>query len=220
MKPYVRQRSFTKREEAIHSLTHGLGALAGVFLLIILIMRVWGGGILYTGAAIIYGVSIIVLYSASFAYHASSYAYEDGRDSSLRDFFKKCDHSIIFFLILGTYTPACAVLGGALGAVLFGIVASCSVLGVVLHIISVEKYKKISEILYLIAGWTIAPAIIPFYRVVGFSGILYLVLGGILYTVGVIFYKLEKKMYFHTIWHFFVLAGTAMHFILVYFYCF
>ena len=87
-------------------------------------------------------------------------------------------------------------------------------------IISVEKYKKISEILYLIAGWTIAPAIIPFYRVVGFSGILYLVLGGILYTVGVIFYKLEKKMYFHTIWHFFVLAGTAMHFILVYFYCF
>ena len=217
----VCEREYTKTEEVIHSITHGAGALLGVVGLIVLIMKVIGQGTLNMVSAAIYGASLIILYSASCAYHTSCAVYGENTVSPVRDFCMKCDHSLIFILILGTYTPAClSAIGGWIGYTVFGVVASCSLIGITLNIISVERFQKISMFLYLLAGWMIVVALVPFYNAIGPRGIAFLVAGGILYTIGVVFYKLKRIPNMHIIWHLFVLGGSIMHYIMVYFYCY
>jgi hemolysin III len=108
---------------------------------------------------------------------------------------------------------------GAVGYTVFGVVfISCGV-GILLNVIDVERFMKVSLALYVVAGWTIAIAIKPYYEAIGFPGILLLVLGGISYTVGIFFYKAKSVKYMHIIWHLFVLLGSIFHYLMVYFYC-
>ena len=214
-------RPFTAKEEIIHSLTHGLGALVGVVGLVLLILRAALGGALAVTAAALFGASIIILYLSSCLYHASCHAALVGRPMKAAEIFKRMDYCTIFLLILGTYIPACwLVLGGALGWTIFGIIAACAVLGITLNAISPERTHKVSMVIYVAAGWAIAAASVPFVRAVGLSGFLLLLLGGVFYTLGLIFYSLNTVPYMHVVWHLFVLAGTVAHYLLIYLYCY
>lgn len=213
-------RDFTRFEEGAHSVLHGLGAVAGIVGASLLLKHVWGAGAAAFTAALIYGISLVVLYTASCLYHACCFRWGDYEYSPARDFFRKCDHSTIFLLILGTYTPAAYALGGGVGIVVFSIVFVACLVGMILNIIDIDKFVKVSMVLYLVAGWTIVFASIPYYKVIGPSGFNLLVAGGLFYTVGDVFYIIRKIPYFHIIWHIFVLLGSIMHFLMVYFYCF
>ena len=217
----VKGREFSRGEEICHAITHGIGALLGILGALMLLIKVSGFDALSIFAASVYGASLVILYSASCAYHISSAVFGSKRESRVREFFMKCDHSMIFFLILGTYTPACLVtLRGPIGFTVFGIGAACCILGIVLNVINVRRFKKISLFLNLLSGWMIVIAFYPYYTVIGQLGSNYLILGGILYTVGVLFYKKPEIRYTHVIWHFFVLAGSLAHYVMVYFFCF
>lgn len=214
-------RPFTAKEELIHSITHGLGALAGVVGLILLILKAASGGTLAVTGAALFGSSIIILYLSSCLYHASCCYSLAVRPTKLKAVFERMDYCTIFLLILGTYAPACwSVLGGTLGWVMSGIIAACAVLGIILNAHSPEKHHKISMVIYVAAGWAIAVASVPFVKAVGFSGFFLLVLGGVLYTLGLIFYSMNTVPYMHVVWHLFVLAGTVAHYFLIYHYCY
>lgn len=214
-------RPFTAKEELIHSITHGLGALAGVVGLILLILKAAPHGTLAVTGATLFGASIITLYLSSCLYHASCCYTLACRPTKVKAVFERMDYCTIFLLILGTYIPACwSVLGGTLGWVMFSIIAACAVLGIILNAISPEKHHKVSMVIYVAAGWAIAVASVPFVRSVGLSGFFLLVLGGVFYTLGLIFYSLNKIPYMHVIWHLFVLAGTVTHYLLIYHYCY
>ena len=214
-------RSFTRIEECIHSATHALTAIAAIFATVFLILRATPLGTVHTLGATLFGISLVILYSASGAYHASCALYPPYVESRVRDIAQKFDHCSIFILIVGTYIPACLTsLGGAVGWTVFGVVGGCCTVGFILNAISVERFKGISLWLYIITGWTIVLASVPLYSAIGSVGFAFLFLGGVFYTVGVIFYCLQSIKYMHIIWHTLVILGSVMHYLMVYFYCY
>lgn len=203
----------SKTEEFLHSLTHGSSAILGAVGLAFLISRSAPLGALDLAGAIIFGVSLILLYSASAIYHSAPF------ESRARDVLQKFDHCMIFVLILGTYVPVCwTALGGWLGWCVFGVVAACSVIGIIVNLIDIARFHKFSLLLYVISGWMIAIATVPFIRVVGWEGFAFLLAGGISYTVGIYFYRIHRIPYMHLIWHLLVSLGSALHFIMIYSY--
>ena len=215
-----REREFYRGEEIAHAATHGAGVILGIVGLILMLIKASSSGASAIIGAAVFGAALMILYSASFAYHGSCALYGSVAPSKIRDICMKCDHSLIYILILGTYTPACiSAMGGFVGYLVFGVVLATCLVGIVLNVIDVERFMKISLVLYLIAGWTIALAIKPYYNAIGKDGIILLVLGGVAYTVGVLFYKAKKIPYMHIIWHVFVLLGSFFHFLMVYLYC-
>ena len=155
----------------------------------------------------IYGSTLIILYMMSTMYHAL-------KVNNAKRVFRIIDHCSIFLLIAGTYTPYTLVaLGGALGWTLFGIVWAAAILGVVLNSVDLNKFKVFSMICYLAMGWVIIFAFKPLTEAIAMPGIWLLIAGGIIYTVGAIFYGIGKKIkYMHSIFHIFVLAGSILHF--------
>lgn len=213
-------RELTFFEEVIHAVTHGIGALLSVLGLVLLMIKASGIGARAVVGTAIFGASMIILFTASCLYHTASAIYPPDSGSRVRATFQKCDHSMIFLLILGTYSPACVTtLGGFVGWSVFGVVAACCVTGIVLNWISVAKFEKISLFLQLLSGWSIVVAFVPFYNAIGPVGCNFLVAGGLFYTVGVVFYKLQNIKYFHVVWHIFVLLGALMHYVMIYSYC-
>ena len=202
-------------EEIANSISHGVGAGLSVAALVLLTVRavsVKSGGLGVVSASI-YGGSLVLLYLLSCLYHALA-------KTRARKVFQILDHCSIFILIVGTYTPiALNFIGGALGWTIFGIQAGCMVLGVVFNAINMEKWKKASLVLYVIMGWLI---VISVKSILAFppAALWFLVLGGVSYTVGIIFYKNKNLKFFHFIWHIFVLGGSVLHFFCVYFYVF
>ncbi len=214
-------RGFTAKEEWIHSATHGLTALVAIFATVLLVLRAAPLGTVHTLGAALFGISLVILYSASATYHASCAIFPSEVRSRVRDIAQKFDHCCIFILIVGTYIPACFTsLGGAIGWTVFGVVGTCCTVGLILNAISVERFQGVSLWLYIITGWTIAIASVPLYRVIGSAGFAFLLAGGIFYTVGVIFYRLQNIKYMHIIWHSLVILGSVMHYLMVYFYCY
>ena len=212
-------RELTRTEEIIHALTHGGGALASVVGLIILLIKSSNEPRALI-SSLIFGRALVALYSASCFYHTTCALFSPKEESGVREFAKKCDHSIIYLLILGTYAPACiSAMGNTLGFVVFAVVCVACLVGVILNVIDVEKFRLVSLFLYIISGWAIVAIIYPYYKSVGILGVLFLLLGGIAYTVGIIFYKAQSIKYMHIVWHACVLLGSAMHYIMVYFYC-
>ena len=129
------------------------------------------------------------------------------------------DHTSIFLLIAGTYTPFTLVtLRGWVGWTIFGIVWGCAVFGIVLNIISVERFKKISMVCYIASGWCVVIAVVPLVQKMAWPGILLLVLGGVAYTAGILFYRKKSIRYFHTVWHVFVFVGALLHYFCILFY--
>ncbi len=199
-------------EEIANSISHGVGAGLSVAALVLLIVRAaHTSGALGVVSASLYGGSLVLLYLLSCLYHALA-------QTKARKVFQILDHCSIFILIVGTYTPiALSYIKGALGWTIFGIQAGCMVLGIVFNAINMERWKKVSLVLYVIMGWMIVFSI---KSILSFSpaALWFLVLGGVAYTVGIIFYKKKELKFFHFIWHIFVLAGSVLQFFCIYFY--
>jgi len=207
------KRPQTSGEEIANSISHGL-----VFLLIIvglpvlIIYSINNKDVYDIIGASIFGLSLILLYSASTTYHILP-------AGSLKNTFQKLDHSAIFILIAGTYTPfALGVLRGSWGWSLFGLVWAIAITGIILELSGRLKHGKISNFLYLGMGWSVVLVIKPLITNMSGQGLFWLALGGLFYSGGVYFYARDRKKYFHFIWHLFVAAGSLCHYFAVLFY--
>lgn len=205
-----RERAQTLGEEIANSISHGVGlagAIAVTPIMIIVASRSTGAkGIV---AASIFGATMIIMYLMSTLYHALP-------ESRAKRVFNVLDHSAIYVLIAGTYTPfTLVVLGGGWGWSLFGVIWGLALAGILFKSIGGLKYPMLSNIVYLAMGWLIIIAIKPLSDHVPLLGIVWLGAGGIAYTLGVAFFAATGLRYSHLIWHLFVLAGTTFHFIAV-----
>ena len=201
------KRKYTLGEEIFSSVSHGVGAclsIAGT--VVLLVFSVIYGNALAVVSSAIYGASLIILYTMSTLYHSFT-------NERVKHFFHIMDHNTIFLLIAGTYTPITLyILGGVTGWILFSVVWVASIIGITLNSINMEKAKIPSLICYIATGWVIIFAIKPLIAKVPFLSALFLVLGGVIYTVGVVFYVIKKVKYFHPIWHIFTVLGSAFHY--------
>lgn len=199
--------SYFREEEFWNVLTHGLGALFSLAGLILLIyFSAQNGTALDVVCATVFGASMLVLYTASALYHAAG-------NEKRKMVFRKLDHLCIYILIAGTYTPV-ALLGlkGAWGWSIFGSVWGLALLGFVFKFSPLRNSEKLSLCLYALMGWLIIVAIKPLIYSLSTEALWFMGLGGLFYTVGIYFYANEKIPFNHTIWHVFVLAGTAFHY--------
>ncbi len=204
---------YSKAEEIANSVTHGVGAALGIAALTLLIIfSLRYGTASHVISSIVYGSSLIILYSASTLYHAIPYP-------KAKDILQKVDHSSIFLLIAGTYTPFTLVsIRGPWGWTIFGLIWGLATFGIALEIFSKKKFKKLSIGLYLGMGWLAIVAIKPMLENVETGGLILLLAGGLFYSLGVIFYVWKKLPFNHAIWHLFVLAGSILQFFSVFFY--
>lgn len=199
-------------EEIAHSVSHGIGALlSAVGLGFLVWLSVQYGDIWHVTSSIVYGVSLILLYSASTLYHAIPHP-------KAKRIFQLLDHSMIFVLIAGTYTPFALVsLQGPWGWSLFGVVWGIAFAGILLETLKKERIKWLSLSLYLGLGWMAVVVIKPMLEMVPTVGLLFLLAGGLSYSLGVVFYVRKQMLYHHAIWHLFVMAGSGLHFCAVLF---
>lgn len=200
----------TPSEEIANALTHGVGLFVSLFGCFYLISKVRvAENPLYMACAIFYGLSLISTYTSSTLYHLSH--------SRIKEVFRRLDHASIFLLIAGTYMPvSLLVLKGKIGWTLFGIESSLGILGITFKAIFGHKHAVLSGIAYLLMGWMAIFVIEPLVLSLSFNALIWLFSGGILYTLGFIFFALDQKYhYFHAIWHVFVLAGSFSHFYLL-----
>lgn len=198
---------YTASEEIANGITHGIGVLFSIAGLVVLIIKasLHGDAWLIVSFSI-FGSTLIILYSASTLYHSIS-------NPLLKIGLKKFDHSAIFLLIAGTYTPFLLVhLRGALGWSLFGVIWILAATGIVTKLFFIQRVKKISIGLYLSMGWLCLLAMHELVRALPPASISLLIIGGIFYTVGVVFYTWEKLPHHHAVWHLFVLGGSTSHF--------
>ena len=206
-------RPQTLGEEIANTISHGLGAiLAAAGAVPLLVKAALGGSAAAVAGMAVYAGSLIILYGASAIYHG---VQNPQRKAVLRIL----DHCSIFLLILGTYIPlALLTLGGTLGWVLIAVNTALAVVGIALDLIDLNRFSKITLVLYAAMGWLILPALKTVVQVLPLAGVLLLASGGMAYTVGIIFYK-SKKRYMHFVWHLFVLAGSVLQYFCVLFYC-
>lgn len=196
-------------EEKLNAQTHGIGAILGVAGLILLILKNAHKTDWSTFSVIVYGISIIILFTASTAYHSVT-------DTTKKHYFRIVDHISIYLLIAGTYTPVLLItLEQSLGWLLFYIVWGIAAFGVLLKLFFTGKFNFFSTLLYLVMGWLIVFDFSRLSELMHTNGIILLMAGGAAYTIGIIFYAIEKKLYFHVIWHLFVLAGAICHFLMI-----
>jgi len=199
-------------EEIANSITHGVGALlavAGVAVLVTLSAR--RGTAWHVVACAVFGASLVLLYLASTLYHAIS-------APRAKRVFRLLDHTGILFLIAGTYTPFTLVtLRGPWGWSLFGVVWGLAALGVALELLAPRR-RTAAVALYLLMGWAVVIAARPLLSAMSAGGVRLLVLGGLAYTLGVVFYVWRRMPYHHALWHGFVLLGSAAHFFAVLYY--
>lgn len=199
--------TYPRREEIANAITHGIGALLSIAALVLLIVfSSIKGTAWHVVSFTIYGVSMLLLYMSSTLVHS----FKEGKVKDLFEFF---DHSSIYIYIAGTYTPFVLVaVRGPLGWSLFGIVWGIALLGVLFKAFFVKRFLFMSTIFYIVMGWLIVIAWGPLSAAVPATGITLLVSGGILYTLGTVFYMWRAFPYHHAIWHLFVLAGSITHF--------
>ena len=198
------------REELANAITHGLGALAAAIggLVLVVMSARYGNGWQLAGA-IVFSLALVLLYVASTLYHAS-------KDRIVRGRMKVFDHCAIFVLIAGTYTPFTLVgLRGDGGWWLFGAIWAFAVVGVVFKLFFTGRFKGLSTLIYLGMGWMAVLAIKPFLRQVPMETLLWLLAGGLSYSLGTIFYMSRRIPFAHAIWHGFVLVGSICHFVAV-----
>ncbi|MEF2920475.1 MAG: hemolysin III family protein [Acutalibacteraceae bacterium] len=200
-------KRYTLGEEIFNSVSHGIGALLAIAGTVVLIVM----SALYTDpwgivSAAIYGGTLIILYTMSTLYHALT-------NEKAKYVMRIMDHATIFLLIAGTYTPITLyTMRGPLGWVLFGFVWGAAILGIVFNSIDLERFKKISLVCYIVMGWAIIVAIVPLIKSMPTISLIFLLAGGLTYSVGIIFYAIKKIKYFHSIWHLFTVGGSVLHY--------
>ena len=200
-------------EEIANSITHGLGTALSIAALVLLTVFAAKYGDAWRVISFsIYGTTLIILYTSSTLYHS----FPRGRVKRL---FRIFDHSSIYLLIAGTYTPILlTLLRGPWGWTLFGVLWTMAVGGIITKVFFTGKLETVSVLIYVFMGWIIVFALKPVLQYVPGGLIVWLVVGGISYTFGIIFYAWEKLPYNHTIWHLFVLGGSISHFFGMLFY--
>jgi hemolysin III len=208
--PGTRERTPSQGEELANSVSHGVGLLAALLAAPVLLLSAsrQGGAGRIAGASV-FAVAMLLLYLSSTLYHALP-------GNRAKQLFRVLDHAAIYVMIAGTYTPfTLGVLRGAWGWTLLGLVWGLALGGVVLTAVGGVRYPKFTTTLYLAMGWLILVAIKPLWLRMPSGGLFWLSAGGIAYTVGVVFYAAKRIRYGHFVWHLFVIAGTACHFIAV-----
>ncbi|MGX6992640.1 PAQR family membrane homeostasis protein TrhA [Vagococcus penaei] len=197
--------------EVFNAITHGIGAglsIAGLVLLIIRGVKI--GSPIYIVSYSIFGASMILLFLFSTLFHSLIF-------TRAKKVFQIFDHSSIYLLIAGSYTPFCLLtIKGWLGWTLFGIIWSLALMGIVYKSIWLKSKNKAGVLLYIAMGWLCLIAIKPLYDGLGFNGFLLLFLGGLSYTVGAWFYSMKQVRFMHVIWHIFVMLGACFIYFSIY----
>lgn len=204
---------WVEKGERFNSISHLIGAVAALAGLVLLVVPAARQGDPWKIVSFsIYGTTLLLLYSFSTLYHSSR--------GKAKEIFRKLDHHSIYLLIAGTYTPfTLVVLRGSLGWSIFGVIWGLAVLGIVLELLPQRRRRVLPVVIYLFMGWFCLIALKPLFRALPSAGFAWLLLGGIFYTVGVIFYVFDKRVrHFHGIWHLFVMAGSISHYFTVLFY--
>ncbi|WP_298236738.1 hemolysin III family protein [uncultured Algibacter sp.] len=197
-------------EEKLNAISHAIGVVFGIAALILLITCNTSKTDWSLFSVIVYGISIIILFSASTLYHAV-------KGEKRKHYFRIIDHISIYLLIAGTYTPVLLIsLEQSLGWTLFYIVWGIAGFGVVLKLFFTGKFEIFSTVLYLIMGWLIVFDFSNLSESIDPNGVLLLFAGGLAYTLGIVFYVIERIPYNHVIWHLFVLAGAVFHFFMIF----
>ena len=214
LKDRIKIPKYSLGEELVSSISHGIGAgLSFTALVLCVVFSAIHGNAYAVVSSVIYGSTSIILYMMSTLYHAL-------KVNNVKRVFRILDHSSIFLLIAGTYTPyALVALPKTLGWVIFSINWGCAVIGIILNSIDLERYKKISIVLYLLMGWMIIFSFDKLISSMSMVGIYLMLVAGILYTVGAIFYGVGKKIkYMHGLFHIFVLSASVCVFFSIFFY--
>ncbi|AKL96520.1 channel protein, hemolysin III family [Clostridium aceticum] len=213
LKKVIIRKHFSLGEELAHSISHGIGILLGITALVLFVLKSKKvDNILYMVSMIIYSTSLIILYTNSMFYHA----FPAGK---VKNVFERMDHSSVYLLIAGTYTPFCLIaIGDVKGIVICSILWSLAILGAVFKIVWIEKFVKIHVLIYLIMGWTIIFFTGAIFQALTKTGFVLLLAGGLCYSIGVLFFVFNWFKYHHFIWHLFVLAGSILLFFSIYIY--
>lgn len=204
---------YETKEEKLNVITHGIGFLLSIAALVLLVVYASKEGtVWHITSFAIFGASLIVLYAASTLYHYT-------QNPDLRFKLNILDHSAIYILIAGTYTPfTLVVLKGWIGWTIFGLSWGLAILGIVFKVFYFGKFDKISTMAYVLMGWVIIFAIKPLIDSFPVNGLLWLLAGGVAYTVGALLYSIKKIPYNHAIFHICVLIGSFCHFMAIFFY--
>jgi hemolysin III len=200
-------------EERLNAITHGIGAALGVTALVLLLATCRDCSAVRIVSYSVYGSSLILLYLSSTVYHGVM-------EEKLKEIFARVDHSAIYLLIAGTYTPFTLItLNGPWGWTIFGIEWGLALAGVIYKVFFYkDSHRGISTALYLAMGWMAIIAIKPLIGALPTGGLIWLGAGGISYSLGVIFYLWDRLPFAHVIWHLFVLGGSICHFFAIYYY--
>lgn len=196
-------------EEQLNAWTHGLGALLGIVGLVLLISFTNQKSDWSLFSVVLYGFSIILLFSASALYHTVI-------DQKRKHYFRIIDHISIYVLIAGTYTPVTLIgLNESWGWQLFWTVWAIAGFGLILKLFFTGKFEIVSTLLYLVMGWLIVFDFSNLSTLIGTNGVALLFAGGAFYTIGIFFYIMERIPYNHVIWHLFVLGGAICHYLMI-----
>ncbi len=195
-----------------NAITHGIGAMLAIAGAAVLVVASTRGTASLIVSCSIFSATLVMVYICSTLYHSLV-------RTRARHVFHILDHSAIYLLIAGTYTPFCLVtLRGPVGWTLFGCEWALAVCGVVFKSFAVGRFAVASALVYLAQGWFIVVALGPLIHSLGWHGLMWLGAGGVAYTLGIIFFALDRRRYFHALWHLFVLAGSVAHYFGILFY--
>ncbi|MGO3115937.1 PAQR family membrane homeostasis protein TrhA [Enterococcus pseudoavium] len=204
-------RKYLITNEVLNAVTHGIGVILSIVGFVFLLRKAdsWLDYVSF----IVYGVSLLLLFSASTLFHSLIF-------TKAKKVFQVFDHCSIYLLIAGTYTPYCLLyIKGTIGIVLLSIIWLAAIVGIVYKSLTLSKVKtvsKLSTIIYNVMGWAVVIALPSLYHSVGLKGLLLLVGGGLAYTVGSVFYSMKNRRYMHVVWHLFVMLGALLMFFSIY----
>ncbi|WP_339726205.1 hemolysin III family protein [uncultured Paraglaciecola sp.] len=203
-------RPYSPLEESLNAITHGLGFIAAIVGLVLMLLR--ADGIYGQVVSVVFGVSMMMMFLSSTLYHGVSHP-------DLKTLLKTIDHSAIYVLIAGTYTPLMVLaVGGTVGLVAMVLIWSIAITGIVFKCFANNRFPKLSLVTYLLMGWLAIFFVYPLYNSLESAGFYLLLAGGLCYTVGVVFYAAKKVQFTHAIWHLFVAAGCFCHYLTIYCY--
>ena len=204
------KRAYSVAEEWLNSISHGLACVAAIVGLVFMLLRAETS--VSVTASAVYGGTLIFMFLSSTIYHAVTHQKAKG-------LLKLFDHSAIYLLIAGTYTPLTLVaIGGQLGVIATAFIWLLAIAGVAFKMIAKHRFPKVSVFTYLIMGWIVVGLIYPLYQAMPGSGLWLIVAGGLCFSIGVLFYVAKSKKYTHAIWHLFVIGGCSCHYFSIYYY--
>ncbi len=205
---------YSKREEIANAITHGIGIVLSIIgMTYLLTYSIQNGDYWHIIGSTVFGITLIIMYTCSTLYHTF-------QTKKRKILFQKLDHIAIYLLIAGSYTPFTLITlkNTAWGWSIFGIIWALAIFGIFYKLTALNRYKKLSLMLYLGMGWLVVIVAKPMITSLDPNGLLLLVLGGLTYTLGVLFYVWKKLPFNHAIWHLFVLGGSIFHFFTIFWY--